>query len=65
MEIKIDPNCVFPPDMTQEELDDMLKDFKEMIENGTLEENSEPITQEEYDELVAAGYISEEEVKAH
>ena len=63
MKIMIDPNCVFPPDMTQEELDDMLKYFQEMIDNGTLEENSELITQEEYDELVAAGYIDVEEVK--
>jgi len=65
MEIKIDPNCVFPADMTQEELDDMLKDFKEMIEDGTLEENSEPLTEEEYNELVAQGYISDEEVTKH
>ena len=60
MEIKIDPNCVFPEDMTQEELDDMLENLKNMAENGTLEENSRPITQEEYDELVNLGYISDE-----
>ena len=65
MKIIIDPNCVFPDDMTQEELDSMLKDFEEMIEDGTLEENSEPLTEEEYNELVAQGYISDEEVTKH
>ena len=65
MKVEIDPSCVFPDDMTQEELDDMIKEFQEMIDNGTLEENSEPITEEEYDELVAGGYISEEGVTKH
>ena len=62
MKIIIDPNCVFPDDMTQEELDDMIKDFEEMIEDGTLEENSEPLTEEEYEKLVAH---SDEEVTKH
>jgi hypothetical protein len=61
MEIKIDPSCVFPADMTQKELDEMLADFKEMIDNGTLEENSREITDEEYERLVA----DEEEVTKH
>ena len=65
MKVEIDPSCVFPDDMTQEELDDMIKEFQEMVDNGTLEENSEPITEEEYDELVAGGYISEEGVTKH
>lgn len=65
MKVEIDPSCVFPDDMTQEELDDMIKEFQEMIDNGTLEENSEPITEEEYDELVAGGYISDEGVTKH
>ena len=62
MKIIIDPNCVFPDDMTQEELDDMIKEFQEMVDNGTLEENSEPLSEEEYEKLVAQGYISDEEV---
>jgi hypothetical protein len=62
MEIKIDPNCVFPEDMTQTELDEMIADFKQMIEDGTLEENSEILTDEEYDALVKQGIIKEEEI---
>jgi hypothetical protein len=65
MKVMIDPNCVLPDDMTQEELDDMLKDFQEMVDNGTLEENSKPVTEEEYAELVAYGYISDEEITRH
>jgi len=65
MKVMLDPNCVLPDDMTQEELDDMLKDFQEMVDNGTLEENSKPVTEEEYAELVAYGYISDEEITRH
>ena len=65
MKVEIDPSCVFPDDMTQEELDDMIKEFQEMIDNGTLEENSEPLSEEEYEKLVAQGYISDEGVTKH
>ena len=65
MKVEIDPSCVFPDDMTQEELDDMIKEFQEMVDNGTLEENSEPLSEEEYEKLVAQGYISDEGVTKH
>ena len=61
----LDPNVVLPEDMTQEELDEMLKDFQEMVDNGTLDENSEELTEEDYEELVAAGYITDEPITRH
>ena len=61
----LDPSCILPDDMTQEELDTMLKEFQEMVDSGTLEENSEPLSEEDYQELVAQGYISDEEVTKH
>ena len=63
MKIEVHPNCVFPEDMTQEELDEIFENLKTMVENGTLEENSRPVTEEEYAELVELGYVSDEEVK--
>ena len=65
MKVMLDPNAVLPDDMTQEELDDMLKDFQEMVDNGTLDENSEELTEEDYEELVAAGYITDEPITRH
>lgn len=43
VEIKFDPNCEFPPEMTQEDLDELVANIKEMAENGTLEKNSEEV----------------------
>ena len=63
MEVKIDPRAVLPTDMTQEELDEMIADMQAMVDNGTLEENSREITEEEYEMLVAIGAISDEEIK--
>ena len=65
MKVMLDPNVVLPEDMTQEELDEMLKDFQEMVDNGTLDENSEELTEEDYEELVAAGYITDEPITRH
>ena len=58
MEIKIMPGAL-PDDMTQDELDEMLADMQKMIEDGTLEENSREISEEEYQELVAAGFLED------
>ena len=63
MEIKIDPRAVFPPDMTQEELDEMVAMMQKLADEGRLEEVSREITEEEYMMLVAIGAISEEEIK--
>ena len=65
MKVMLDPNVVLPEDMTQEELDTMLKEFQEMVDNGTLEENSEELTEEDYEELVASGYITDEPITRH
>ena len=65
MKVVLDPNCILPDNITQEELDDMLKDFQEMVDNGTLDENSEELTEEDYEELVAAGYITDEPITRH
>ena len=62
MEVKLDKNCVLPDDMTQEELDEMLKEIQEMADSGELAENSEPLSEKEYKELVAAGYLSEDDI---
>jgi hypothetical protein len=59
MEIEILPGAI-PDDMQQDELDEILADLKKMIENGTLEENSIKLTEEEYNELVL-----EEEIVRH
>jgi hypothetical protein len=59
MEIEILPGAI-PDDMLQDELDEILADLKKMIENGTLEENSIKLTEEEYNELVL-----EEEIVRH
>ena len=63
MEIKIDPRAIFPPDMTQEELDEMVAMMQKLADEGRLEEVSREITEEEYMMLVAIGAISEEEIK--
>jgi hypothetical protein len=59
MEIEILPGAI-PDDMLQDELDEILADLKKMIEDGTLEENSIKLTEEEYNELVL-----EEEIVRH
>ena len=65
MKVVLDPNCILPDDMTQEELDDMIKEFQEMADNGTLDMNSEPLTEYDYQELLAAGYITDEPITRH
>ena len=43
VEIKFDPNCEFPSNMTQEDLDKLVEEIKKMAEEGTLMENSEEV----------------------
>jgi len=65
MKVELDPNCILPDDMTQDELDSMIKEFQEMVDNGTLDENSEELSEEDYQELLAAGYITDEPPVRH
>ena len=50
MKVIFDPNCEFPDDMTQEELDELVKQIKQMAEDGTLLENSEIVDLDELEE---------------
>jgi hypothetical protein len=43
MEIKIAPGAFDDFDGTQEELDQLMKDLNQMIQDGSLFENSEPV----------------------
>ena len=47
----VDERSMLPDDMTQEELDDIIKSIQEMIDNGTLEENSREVSEEELEAL--------------
>ena len=46
----IDKNTVLPADMTQEDLDDLLKLMQELADSGKLEEMSIPLDMEELKE---------------
>jgi len=43
VQVKIAKNAVLDPDMTQEEMDDMLKALQDMVDNGTLDSESKPV----------------------
>lgn len=43
VDITFDPNCEFPVDMTQEELDELITSIKKLAEDGILERNSTEI----------------------
>lgn len=49
-----------PDDMSQEELEELMASIVKMFEEGTLEENSEPLTEEEYEALMASYKIPPE-----
>ena len=49
LEVVFAPGCFDEFDGTQEELDELMKQIMEMVENGTLEENSTPIDLEDFD----------------
>ena len=49
LEVVFAPGCFDEFDGTQEELDELMKQIMEMVENGTLEENSTPINLEDFD----------------
>jgi len=42
-------------DMDEDEKAEMIAEIHQMVEDGTLLENSEPITEEEYEELKKQG----------
>ncbi len=50
MDIIIDENTILPDDMTQKDLDDLLKLMTELAESGRLEEMSIPIDMEDLKE---------------
>jgi hypothetical protein len=52
-EIKIEfaPGCFDGFEGTQEELDELIADIKNMIASGELAENSRELTEEDFDEL--------------
>ena len=46
------PGCFDAFDGTQEELDALVAEIKKMAEDGTLEENSKPLSQDEENALL-------------
>jgi hypothetical protein len=64
MEVKVMPGAI-PDDMTQEELDEMLETIQKMADDGTLFENSEPISDEELAILEANGLLTDEDITTH
>lgn len=51
MKIEFMPGCFDQFDGTQEELDEMIAEIHRMLESGELEENSQEMTEEDFDEL--------------
>lgn len=51
-EIIFAPGCFDNFEGTQEELQELLAEIHRMLEDGTLEENSEPLSLEEEEELI-------------
>ena len=51
LKIEFAPGCFDSFDGTQEELDALIADIKNMIASGELHENSRQLTEEDFDEL--------------
>ena len=51
MKIEFMPGCFDQFEGTQEELDEMVAEIHRMLESGELEENSQEMTEEDFDEL--------------
>jgi len=51
LKIEFAPGCFDSFEGTQEELDQMIADIKEMFANGTVQENAQVVTAENFDEL--------------
>ena len=51
MKIEFMPGCFDQFEGTQEELDEMIAEIHRMLESGELEENSQEMTEEDFDEL--------------
>jgi hypothetical protein len=42
-----------PADMTQEEIDEIVAEINRMVEDGSIFENSEPVSDEEIEEILS------------
>lgn len=51
LKIEFAPGCFDGFEGTQEELDELIADIKNMIASGELAENSRELTEEDFDEL--------------
>jgi hypothetical protein len=51
VKIEFAPGCFDQFDGTQEELDQMIADIRAMVENGTLDEHAQIVTEDNFDEL--------------
>lgn len=51
-EVVFAPGCFDDWDGTQEELAELIAELKNMVQNGTLLENSTPVSDEEEAELI-------------
>jgi hypothetical protein len=51
LKIEFAPGCFDHMDITQAELDELMADIKNMIATGAIFENSEPLTEEAFNEL--------------
>lgn len=51
LKIEFAPGCFDNFDGTQEELDALIAEIKAMFENGTVQENSCEVTEDNFDEL--------------
>ena len=62
----VDERSMLSDDMTQEELDDMISAIQKMVDDGTLEENSREVTEEELEALgIDVESFFDEEVVKH
>lgn len=51
LKIEFAPGCFDNIDITQDELNELMADIKNMLANGTFLENSRPMTEEDFNEL--------------
>lgn len=51
MKIEFMPGCFDQFEGTQEELDEMIAEIHRMLESGEFEENSQEMTEEDFEEL--------------
>jgi hypothetical protein len=51
LKIEFAPGCFDHFEGTQEELDQLIQEIKDMFANGTVQDNSRPVTKDNFDEL--------------